>query len=79
MPWARELWIMADTPDCSSVMRRTVELVAETSMIWPITPPELHTAMPTARPWALPLSMVTVAVHASLEAPMMRAAVDCRL
>ena len=78
-PWAREPWIMAETPDWSSVMSRTVDVLAETSMICPITPPELHTGIPTSNPEAEPLSMITESVQASPVEPMIRAAVDSRL
>ena len=70
---------MAETPEFSSVIRRTVEVLAETSIIWPITPAELQTGILMAKPSAEPLSMVTVRDHASLDSPMMRAAVDSRL
>ena len=70
---------MAEMPDCSSLTRRTVEVVAETSMIWPMTPPELHTGMPTSKPAFTPLSMMTALDQASPVDPIMRAAVDFRL
>ena len=38
MPCALLDWIMAETPEFSSVMRRTVAVVALTSEIWPMTP-----------------------------------------
>ena len=46
-------------------MSRTVDVLAETSMICPITPPELHTGIPTSNPEAEPLSMITESVQAS--------------
>ena len=79
MPWARVSCTMADTPEFSSPIRRTVDVLAETSIIWPITPAELVTGILMVRPSAEPLSMVTVEVQASPEAPTMRAAVDLRL
>ena len=44
-----------------------------------MAPVESATGMPMAMPDEVPLSRVTVRVHESVEAEMMRAAVDWRL
>ena len=78
-PWARLDCTMAETPELSSVMRRTVALVGPTSLTWPMTPAELVTGMPTAMPEVVPLSMVIVEVHESVDCEMTVAAVESRL
>ena len=79
MPCARLDWTMAEMLEDSSSTSRTVEEVAPHSTIWPMTPEDEVTGMPTDRPELVPLSMVTVDDHESLEPEMMWAAVDCRL
>ena len=79
VPWARVDCTMADTREFSSFTSLTTEVVGPHSMIWPITPVESHTGMPTSRPEVVPLSMVTVDDHESVEPAMMRAPVACRL
>ena len=44
-----------------------------------MTPPELHTGIPTSKPAFAPLSMMTALDQASPVDPIMRAAVDFRL
>ena len=70
---------MAETDEFSSVMRRTVEVVRPLSTIWPMTPFEAVTGMPTPTPEEVPRLMETVEVHESEDPEMMRAPVDCRL
>jgi hypothetical protein len=79
MPWALLDWTMAEILEDSSVTRSTVEDVALHSTIWPMTPEDEVTGMPTERPELVPLSIVTVEDHESLEPEMIWAAVDCRL
>ena len=79
MPCALLDCTIAETEEFSSEMRRTVELAGPHSMIWPMAPLESETGMPTARLEVVPLSIVTVSLHESVEAEMMRAAVDWRL
>ena len=75
-PCARLCCTIADTPEFSSMMRRTSEVEGPHSMIWPMTPAESVTGIPTATPEEVPLSMVTVSDHESFEPEMMRAPVD---
>ena len=79
MPWARLDWIIAETEEFSSVIRRTTDEVGPHEMIWPMTPLEAMTGMPTVSPEAEPRLIVTVEVQESLDPEMMRAPFDCRL
>ena len=76
IPWARLVWTMAEMFEDSSVRRRTVDVVAPHSMICPMTPLDAVTGMPTAKPELVPLSMVTVEDHESVEPEMTCAASD---
>ena len=79
MPWARLDWIIAETEEFSSVIRRTSDEVGPHEMIWPMTPLEAMTGIPTVSPETEPRLIVTVEVQESLDPEMMRAPFDCRL
>ena len=78
-PWARLDCTMAETPELSSEMRRTVDCAAEVSLICPMTPVDVMTGMPMASPEPSPLSMVMVELQEVVDWPMTVAPVDVRL
>ena len=75
LPRAREDCTTAGMAESSSVSSRTTEDAVPHSTIWPITPVEEHTGIPTARPAEEPFEIVIVELHESAEPEMTVAAV----